>query len=193
MAMDSGKLILLLASQDVQTAQQLATRSTLSLAETTRQLQGLLTAGFILASDPHAGLLVYRLAARDMSPTALAPEHRVLVIDDEIALLELVVTILEDDGYAVLAATTPVDGAGLLQHVTFDVVITDGFSRTPAAVLTSVADVLQFAGATPVALFSAHRIELEAAHAAGLHALIQKPFDVDELLAVVKRLQLHEG
>ena len=100
--------------------------------------------------------------------------------------LEVVVTVLEDEGYGVLAAATPSDGVTLLQHATFDVVITDGFSPVPSAVLTNAAEVLQAAGTTPVALFSAHPIDLAAAQAAGFRALIQKPCDIDELLAVIK-------
>src|SRR4051812_12374253 len=156
MATDRGRLILILASRDVQTAKQLAEASTLSLAETTRQLERLTTQGFIIASSANGEPLVYRLSPKELAPDAPEPLQRVLVLDDDANILEVVVTVLEDEGYGVLAAATPSDGVALLRHATFDVVITDGFSRVPSAVLTNAAEVLQAAGTTPVALFSAH-------------------------------------
>src|SRR5947199_10434578 len=110
MATEGGRLILLLASRDVQTAKQLAEASTLSLAETTRQLERLTTQGFIIASSTEGEPLVYRLRPRDLAAEALEPHQRVLALDDDAALLELVVTVLEDEGYAVVAAATPGDG-----------------------------------------------------------------------------------
>ncbi len=67
-------------------------------------------------------------------------------------------------------------------------VITDGFSAAPAAVVTNTLDVLAAAGATPVALFTAHRLELAAAHAAGFRDLIAKPFDVEVMERQVRAL-----
>jgi CheY-like chemotaxis protein len=186
MATEAGRLILLLASRDVQTAKQLAEASTRSLAETTRQLERLTTAGFIIASSTNGEPLVYRLSPKKLHAESLEPHQRVLALDDDADLLELVVTVLEDEGYAVLAAATPTDGMALLQHAMFDVVITDGFSRVPSAVLTNAVELLEAAGTTPVALFSAHPVELAAAQAAGFRAVVQKPCDLDELLAVIK-------
>ncbi len=116
------------------------------------------------------------------------PDRRILVVEDDLALRELVVTVLEDEGYAVIAARVPLDAAALLEQVRFDLVITDGFSRTGSAVFTSTADVLQAAGATPVALFSAHTLELDAARAAGFRDLITKPVDLETLERQVRAL-----
>lgn len=190
MATDRGRLILLLASQDVQSAKQLASASALSLADVTLQLELLVTQGFIVASDAGPEPAVYRLRPKRTSPDALESHSRVLIIDDDATLLELVVAILEDEHYAVIAATTPTDGAAVLSHASFDVVITDGFSELPPAVLTTAAEVLEAAEATPVAIFSAHRIPLDDVQAAGFRTLIQKPFDIDELLAVLDRCRL---
>jgi CheY-like chemotaxis protein len=190
MATDRGRLILLLASHDVQTAKQLASASTLSLAEVTRQLETLITQGFIIASDAGPEPALYRLRPKRAPADTLESHNRVLILDDDATLLELVVAILEDEDYAVVAATTPADGVAVLSHATFDVVITDGFCELPYAVLTTAAEVLEAAEATPVALFSAHRIPLDDVQAAGFRTLIQKPFDIDELLAVLDRCRL---
>ena len=104
-------------------------------------------------------------------------------------MLELVVTVLEDVGYGVLAAATPADATALIEQVAFDLVITDGFSRAAAAgVLASSAAVIQAAEVTPVALFSAHPIELDAAQAAGFQDIIAKPFDLESLERQVRTL-----
>jgi CheY-like chemotaxis protein len=192
MATDRGRLILILASEDVQTAKQLATASTLSLAETTRQLEALITQGFIIATDAGPEPALYRLRPKGAPAAALESHQRVLVLDDDATCLELMVEILDDEGYAVIAATTPADGVALLQHTTFDLVITDGFSSHPSAMLTTATDVLQAAAATPVALFSAHRVELDEVQAAGFRTLIQKPFDINELVSVLERCRLQE-
>jgi len=183
-----GRLVFILASRDVQTAAELAAASDLSLAETVSRLQELLAHGFVVASDTAGEPVVYRLAPKSEPLTALDPQQRILVVDDSAAILEVVAAVLEDEGYGVLAAGTQAEATALLEQVAFDLVITDGFSTEPAGALVGSADVLQAAGATPVALFSAHRIELAAAQAAGFRDLIAKPFDVATLAQQVRVL-----
>jgi hypothetical protein len=67
---------------------------------------------------------------------------------------EVVLTVLEDEGYADVACLTPLHAMAPLQQVNFDLVITVGFSTKPGAVFVTTADVIQSAGVTPVALFS---------------------------------------
>jgi DNA-binding response OmpR family regulator len=98
------------------------------------------------------------------------------------------VTVLEDEGYAVVVCLTPLDAMALLDQVSFDLVITDGFSREPGAVFVNTADLIRAAGVTPVVLFSAHRLDRERAQAAGFRDLISKPFDLDILERQVKAL-----
>ena len=76
----------------------------------------------------------------------------------------------------------PVDAVALLERVNCDLVITDGFSKAANAVFTNTRDVLQRAGVTPVALFSAHTLKLEQVREAGFRSLILKLFDIDTLL-----------
>src|SRR5215208_4219572 len=186
MTMHGGRLILLLAGGDVQTAKQLASAATLSLAETTRQLDALITQGFVVAAGESGEPIVYGLKPKGAPSDALQPNERVLVIDDDMTLLELVVAVLEDEGHAVIAATTPANGVALLGQATFDVVITDGFSSRPSALLTTAAQILQAAEGTPVALFSAHRIDLDEVQAAGFRTLLQKPFELDDLIGLIE-------
>jgi CheY-like chemotaxis protein len=187
MVANGGRLLLILTSRDVQTAAELAQASGLSPAETLRQLQGLLDDGFIVVGDETA-VRVYRLIPKGARIDAPDLHPHILLVEDDLMLRELVVGVLEDDGYAVIAATLPVDAAALLEHISFDLVITDGFSQVAGAVFTSTHEVLQNAGVTPVALFSAHTLKLEQAQEAGFRDLIPKPFDIDALLQQVRAL-----
>jgi CheY-like chemotaxis protein len=94
----------------------------------------------------------------------------------------------EDEGHAVVVCLTPLEAMALLHRVSFDLVITDGFSREPGAVFINTADLIRSAGVTPVALFSAHKLDLELARAAGFRDVISKPFDLDTLVRQVKVL-----
>jgi CheY-like chemotaxis protein len=187
MATNGGRLLLILTSRDAQSAAQLAQASGLSPAETLRQLQRLLDEGFIIAADD-MDVTVYRLTPKDVQPDAPDLHPHILLVEDDLVIRELVVELLEDEGYAIIASAVPVDAAALLERVSFDLVITDGFSRTASAVLLSADAVLSEAGVTPVALFSAHTVDLEQAQAAGFRDLIAKPFDIDTMLGQVRLL-----
>ena len=188
MAVDRGRLLLILVSRESQTAAQLAADSGLSPAEALRQLRQLTDHGFIVVGHPDGGPAVYRLAPKDARAEGTDAPGRVLFVEDDLALRNLIVFVLEDEGYAVIAAEVPVDAVKLLEHVRFDLVITDGFSRTEVAVLANAADVLLGAGVTPVVLFSVHTIDVEAARAAGFRDLITKPFGIDALERQVRAL-----
>ena len=188
MAIERGRLQLILVSREVQTAAQLAADSGLSPAETLRQLEQLTEQGFLVVDHPDAGPAVYRLAPKDARAEGSATPRRVLFVEDDLAVRNLVLLVLEDEGYAIIGATIPVDAVTLLEHVTFDLVITDGFSKTEAAVLTNTADVVREAGATPVVLFSAHTLDVDEARAAGFRDLITKPFDINTLERQVRAL-----
>jgi DNA-binding response OmpR family regulator len=101
---------------------------------------------------------------------------------------DLVVDVLEHEGYTVTASVTPMEAARLLDQVDFDLVITDSFSTLPSSSFVSTADVVRSAGLTPVALFSAHTHDLDVAKAAGFSDLIAKPFDLDTMVHQVKVL-----
>jgi DNA-binding response OmpR family regulator len=143
--------------------------------------------GFLVVAD-QSGTAVYQLRPKaEQVSVADLPEH-VLLIEDDVMISEVVVTVLEEEGYAVVACLTPLHAVALLERITFDLVITDGFSRVPGAVFVNTADVIRSAGVTPVALFSAHTLDVGFTTAAGFRDLITKPFDVDTLVHQVKAL-----
>ena len=104
---------------------------------------------------------------------------------------DLLTIVLEEEGYVVIASATPLEAATLAETVAFDLVITDGFSERACAVFTSTAALRTAAGVTPIALFSAHRLELAAAQAAGFAELIRKPFQLDRFEVQVRTLLRH--
>lgn len=185
----SGKILLVFTSGDPQTAVQLAATAGISAADTALQLHRLIDQGFVIAASADAaGVSVYRLNPKGVRTEEGAPRQRVLVIDDTVDMQELMGVILEGQGYVVVATALQADAVALLQEIAFDLVLTDGFSPKASAVFVSSADVIEAAGATPVALFSAHRVELGPTLAAGFRDLIAKPFDIDRLERQVRTL-----
>ena len=121
------------------------------------------------------------------SVNAALPGH-ILLVEDDASIRDLVVEVLEDEGYVVTARSTLVEAARLLDQETFDLVVTDGFSMRPRAAFITTGDLVRSAGLTTVALFSAHTHDLDVAKAAGFRDLIAKPFDLDTLVHQVKML-----
>jgi CheY-like chemotaxis protein len=186
---NAGTILLLLASRDAQSVAQLATASQRSAAGTLRQLHRLTEQGFIIASRPNAaGLSVYRLNPKGVRTESGEPQPRMLVVDGTVALRNLMTIILESDGYAVIAARLQVAAVTLLEEVAFDLVIVDSVNQEPSEAVANTSSVLGAAGATPVALFSALRIHVAAAQAAGLHVLLSQPFNLDVLKEHVRTL-----
>ena len=181
MTTHGARLLLILTSRDTQSAAQLTATGPESPSETLRELRRLVEWGFVVVVDDEAGVAVYRLTPTSGRADQSDPTRRILVVEEDLVLRELVVMVLEDEGYAVIAARVPLDATALLEQIRFDLVMTDGFSKTRAAVLTSTADVVRAAGETPVVLFSAHTVELDAARAAGFRDLITKPVALETL------------
>jgi CheY-like chemotaxis protein len=188
-AENSGKILLLLGIQDAQTAEQLGKVSGLSLQELVLPLQHLIDYGFIIAGTAEGSdLAVFRLNPKGVRTEASDPHHRILLVDDDAPLRRLLIRLLAGEGYATIVAAMPGDGEALLNEVAFDLVLTDGFSATPNGVVVATAGLLASAGTTPVALFTAHRLDLDHVLAAGFRDLITKPFDIDEALDNIRTL-----
>jgi CheY-like chemotaxis protein len=117
----------------------------------------------------------------------------VLIVDDDVTLLKLLDTILDDEGYRVVTARTLTEAADALGRLRCDLVLAD----TMGAPVSSggledwapLEQLREVAGATPVVLMTGHRGEAVAEYAAhGFHDLLLKPFELEDLLALVARL-----
>jgi CheY-like chemotaxis protein len=188
MQTNGGRLLLILTSRAAETTTQLIRSSGLSPADTLRELHRLVDQGFIVAVADDGAVGVYRLNPKGVRTDQLDPQQRILVIEDDLAIQQLTVLLLEEEGYAVNVTQTPADATALLKEVAFDLVLTDGFSATARAVLTNTTDIRETAGVTPVVLFTAHHMELDAVRAVGFRDLIEKPFELETLEQTVRTL-----
>jgi two-component system response regulator HydG len=114
---------------------------------------------------------------------------RVLVAEDDREMLELVEQVLRDEGYAVLTARDGREALAAIEAGKFDVVVSD--VKMPGA---SGIDVLRTARARtlhqPVVLMTAFG-SIDAAVEAmkeGAYSYITKPFDLDDLLAILREV-----
>jgi two-component system, chemotaxis family, chemotaxis protein CheY len=114
-------------------------------------------------------------------------QKRVLVVDDDASIRELLSTALEDDGYEVVPAINGEDALSVCERWRPDVIVLD--------LMMPVMDGWQFATELrareediPIVLLSAAR-DLKT-HAKTLSAaeIIEKPFDLSELLPKIAKV-----
>ncbi len=117
-----------------------------------------------------------------------APSARILLLDDEARLVEILAMVLRREGYEVHGFTDPTAALAALETREFDLLVTD--LKMPGA---DGIEVMQRARKQtpelPVILITAHAT-LSTAVAAlreGAFDYVQKPFDNEELRALVKR------
>lgn len=113
---------------------------------------------------------------------------QILLIENDPSICELMAIVLQEEGHVVTGCASIQQALALLDRGGFDLVVTDGFSKVPEHVVSSTADILSRAGKTPVALFSAHVIDVASAKAAGFRDLLAKPFDLGTVVQQVKAL-----
>lgn len=116
-------------------------------------------------------------------PREAAPNPRVLVVDDEEDLREVLRLCLEGEGYEVQVASTGGEALELLARGAYDVLLTD--IRMPGVDGFELVKVLCGSGHPPPAIFfmTGYRdIELPEGLGAGVHGILRKPFTMDELL-----------
>ncbi len=119
-----------------------------------------------------------------MSPSLAlrASRGRILVVDDDPLIVELLVTLFEQEGFEVQTAQ---DGcAGLLTFFTshFHLIFTD-FSMPRMNGLELAARVRRVDSMVPIILLTGevNALAAEAATQAGINRVIPKPFKLDEL------------
>ncbi len=136
------------------------------------------------------------LPAREVYEKRLArarashPGPRILVVDDEVDLLELIVEILRTNGFEVTSAQSGPEAAELLERRTFDVVYTDlkmddfsGWDVVRAA-RRGNPDVF-----VVVVTAWAGQVSDEDIRKFGINALIAKPFQESDILDLVSNVE----
>jgi DNA-binding NtrC family response regulator len=124
------------------------------------------------------------------------PRGSILLVDDEEKILKTLSRALRDDGQDVVNTTSPRQAQRLLTERSFDILIVDNVMPE-----TSGLDLIrEYVGSTPEAerpqilMMTAHATVESAIEAMKLGAFdyLQKPFEVDELLVVVRRALDHQ-
>ena len=112
---------------------------------------------------------------------------RILVIDDDVTLAELMRVVLEDAEFTVSVATNPRD----LPSGRFDCIVTDQVTVGPYSVDDARDWLLRLADrypSVPTLVATAHAEARGDQVALGATAVILKPFDLDVLIAAVRQV-----
>ena len=123
-------------------------------------------------------------------PAAEPTRLRVLVVDDDPAVAEMLALLLEDEGHAVVVALSAAEALASLAGRPFDLVISDHLLGEGATGLELAAEVRRRWPATPVALLTAWASPLgrRSVDAAGLAAVLEKPYRIEQIRALVARV-----
>jgi CheY-like chemotaxis protein len=107
-----------------------------------------------------------------------------LLVEDEPDILELLMVVFEQSGFACVGSPTADDALDRLREQEFDLVLADYSlpDRSAAWMLTQAADE-ELLAATPVLIVTAH----PDPHGVEGFEIIRKPFDLDRLVDRVKR------
>lgn len=109
----------------------------------------------------------------------------VLVLDDDVALAELMRVVLEDAGYATTTATDATDlPRGPIDCVVTDLMTVNLYTREDAR--DWVLRLRDRYPSAPIIVVTAHSGALQDAAALGVRQVIMKPFDVDQISAAVR-------
>jgi DNA-binding response OmpR family regulator len=111
----------------------------------------------------------------------------VLVVDDDLAVCELITIALADEGYAVSVAHSVAQALQLTQQsqpalILFDMSMSDGNGAHFVVSYRQLPD----SSAMLVAVSGVANLEAEASRI-GADGFLTKPFDLDDLLAIVAR------
>lgn len=115
----------------------------------------------------------------------------ILLIEDDQAIRESLVYLLQDEGYQTQEASTLEGALDLIDRFTFDLILTDLLDHDPSQPLASAVKLRDRAAPTPVAILSAWPTITTSPEAAEFAFVMSKPFDLDVLLTAVAAA-LHE-
>jgi DNA-binding response OmpR family regulator len=124
----------------------------------------------------------------NMVPSGPTARHRVLLVDDDDAVRDMMTATLERKGFGVLAATNVTEALKLITTETFDVLITDLHMPSPGDGFTVVTAMRHFQPNALTLLVSGYPDVQSAMAAILLQAdeIIVKPFDVGRLAELVR-------
>lgn len=119
---------------------------------------------------------------------------RVLVIDDEAAILEVLQIVLECEGYITETLSTGEKLLSIIEQQIPDVILLD-FSL-PGETGDKIARRLKAKAETkhiPIIMLSAHHAIEQIALESGVNAFLPKPFSIDDLLKTIELTTKYEN
>lgn len=121
-----------------------------------------------------------------IDPVRRVVNRPILAVDDDEAILDLVQMALEDEGYGVLPAHDGAEALGLLRESNPSLILLD--MRMPQVNGWEFAEAYRKFPAphVPIVVMTAGRDARDAARDIGAACHIGKPFDVDNLIDVVR-------
>ena len=113
---------------------------------------------------------------------------RILIVEDEKSLKEVLTILLEEEGYEITAASNGLEGIDYLQNDIFDLVVTD--IKMPKAdgfeVLKKVKEISPSTIVIMITAFGTTESTIEAMKL-GAYDYIHKPFKIDEIRHVIEK------
>ena len=131
------------------------------------------------------------MTAPDTAPRKATPAGdgpRLLIVDDESHIVEMLTIVFQKEGYRVTGAHTCAEGLAQLEAGAPDLVLTD-LKMPDGTGFEILKKTQEISPSTPVVMITAYTTTKTAIEAlkAGAYDYIAKPFDVDELKHVVGR------
>ncbi len=131
-------------------------------------------------------LVTYRTTDHERgAPTDGPVKKRILVVDDEVAILKILDVKLRLAGYDVVTARDGMEALDIIQTAKPDVILLDIIM--PGMDGFQVLERMMALAPLPVIALSARPDNSERAMALGARAFVSKPFDVDRLLVEIHR------
>ena len=114
---------------------------------------------------------------------------KVLAIDDQKMILDLISAMCQSLGYEVQTASSGIEGIGLVEKYKFDIVLTD-LAMTGMSGLETATKIMKIRPGTPVVLVTGWKIDIDKAklESAGIRNILYKPFRIENLTEVVQSL-----
>jgi two-component system, OmpR family, response regulator VicR len=114
---------------------------------------------------------------------ASATGRRILIAEDDHSIVELLTTLLHTEGYETDEVATLHAAQERIEENVYDLVVADFFTRdNQPPQLLDAQQLQQRFHPTPVGIITGWRVDQNLAKRAGFAFLLEKPFDLDELL-----------
>jgi CheY-like chemotaxis protein len=115
-------------------------------------------------------------------------ETRILVVDDEQALVSMLKTVFQADGYTVVTAASATEAIGLLSTDKFQAVITDMKMESDTAGYEVVSAARSLPYPPAILILTGYPLLAQDWRATGADAVITKPCNLTQLLDTVAEL-----